>query len=102
MALLSLIFGEKQKARIGVVELDAALSETHYKIDYAGPGAIFNGWGTNHGDRINTFAWGDYVPLVLDDEDVEVPLVESTDALARATIAIARGEAPLPSRQEQG
>jgi len=31
VALLSLIFGEKQKARIGVVELDAALSETHSK-----------------------------------------------------------------------
>jgi hypothetical protein len=29
MALLSLIFGEKTKARIGVVELDASLSETH-------------------------------------------------------------------------
>lgn len=41
------------------------------------------------------------VPLVLDADDVEVPLIESTDALARATVAIARGEAPLPSRQEQ-
>jgi hypothetical protein len=29
MALLSLIFGEKAKARIGIVELDASLSETH-------------------------------------------------------------------------
>jgi hypothetical protein len=29
MALLSLIFGEKAKARIGIAELDASLSETH-------------------------------------------------------------------------
>ena len=41
------------------------------------------------------------VPLVLDEQDVNVPLVVSTDALARATIAIARGEMPLPAPQEQ-
>lgn len=41
------------------------------------------------------------VPLVLDDRDVDVPVVVSTDALARATIAVARGKLPLPSRQEQ-
>ena len=29
MALLSLIFGEKIKARVGLVELDASLSESH-------------------------------------------------------------------------
>ncbi|MDX1518264.1 MAG: amino acid racemase [Woeseiaceae bacterium] len=37
------------------------------------------------------------LPLVLDDDDAEVPLVVSTDALARTTIAIARGEQPLPA-----
>lgn len=36
------------------------------------------------------------VPLVLADEDINVPLISSTDALARETIAIARGEHPLP------
>lgn len=41
------------------------------------------------------------VPLVLDVQDTSVPLVVSTDALARATIAIARGEMRLPAPQEQ-
>ena len=41
------------------------------------------------------------VPMVLDEQDAKVPLVVSTDALARATIAIARGEMPLPVPQEQ-
>ncbi len=41
------------------------------------------------------------VPLVLDDADAEVPLVVSTDALARTTIAMARGEMPLPATQKQ-
>lgn len=39
------------------------------------------------------------LPLVLDERDVDVPLVVSTDALARTTIAIARGEMPLPELQ---
>ena len=37
------------------------------------------------------------IPLVLADEDIDVPLISSTDALARATVAIARGERPLPA-----
>lgn len=37
------------------------------------------------------------IPLLLKDEDVDVPLVSTTDALARLTIAIARGETPLPA-----
>lgn len=41
------------------------------------------------------------IPLVLDGQDVDVPLVVSTDALARATIAVARGEMPLPVTQEK-
>lgn len=41
------------------------------------------------------------VPLVLDEGDVAVPLVVSTDELARTTIAYARGEMPLPELQEQ-
>lgn len=40
------------------------------------------------------------VPLVLDAQAVAVPLVVSTDALARATIAIANGALPLPARQD--
>lgn len=38
------------------------------------------------------------VPLVLSPKEVAVPLIESTDALARKTVAIALGETPLPSR----
>lgn len=37
------------------------------------------------------------IPLVLADEDIDVPLIASTDALARAAVAIARGERPLPA-----
>lgn len=40
------------------------------------------------------------VPLVLSANEVAVPLIESTDALARKTVAIALGEAPLPSRDQ--
>ena len=36
------------------------------------------------------------IPLVLTDADVDVPLVSSTDELARRTIELARGERPLP------
>lgn len=36
------------------------------------------------------------IPIVLSQDDVDVPLVSSTDELARVTIALARGEAPLP------
>lgn len=35
------------------------------------------------------------IPLVLVDKDVDVPLISSTEALARKTVAIARGEKPL-------
>ncbi len=38
------------------------------------------------------------VPLVLGHEDLEVPLVNSTDALVNATIAYASGDRPLPER----
>jgi aspartate racemase len=37
------------------------------------------------------------LPLVLNDKDVSVPLVVTTDALARKTIALARGDLPLPA-----
>jgi len=39
------------------------------------------------------------IPLVLDDGDVTVPLISSTDALALKTVKLATGEEPLPSRQ---
>jgi len=39
------------------------------------------------------------IPLVLDDGDVSVPLISSTDALAEKTVKLATGEEPLPSRQ---
>lgn len=39
------------------------------------------------------------IPLVLDDGDVSVPLISSTDALALKTVKLATGEEPLPSRQ---
>lgn len=41
------------------------------------------------------------VPLVLSANEVAVPLIESTDALARETVAIALGDAPLPPRNEE-
>ncbi len=36
------------------------------------------------------------IPLVLDESMLSVPLVSSTDALALYTVALARGEQPLP------
>lgn len=36
------------------------------------------------------------IPLVLCDDDVDVPLIASTAALAIRTVALARGEQPLP------
>ncbi len=43
------------------------------------------------------------VPLVLDQGDLSVPLVSSTDVLVQRTVAYARGEAPLPNaRPESG
>ena len=39
------------------------------------------------------------IPLVLDDADVSVPLISSTDALAEKTVKLATGEEPLPTRQ---
>jgi aspartate racemase len=36
------------------------------------------------------------IPLVIGDNDVSVPLVPSTDALARKTVELATGKAPLP------
>ncbi len=38
------------------------------------------------------------IPLVLDETAIEVPLISSTDVLAARTVAIARGEAPLPEQ----
>ncbi len=37
------------------------------------------------------------LPLVLDLEMISVPLILSTDVLARATVAIANGDVPLPA-----
>jgi len=36
------------------------------------------------------------IPLVLDEDDVSVPLISSTDALAEITVKLATGEIPLP------
>ncbi len=36
------------------------------------------------------------IPLVLDENSIDVPLISSTDVLAARTVAIARGETPLP------
>ena len=36
------------------------------------------------------------IPIVLGEDDVDVPLVSSTGELARTSIAMARGEIPLP------
>ncbi|MDJ0700464.1 MAG: amino acid racemase [Woeseiaceae bacterium] len=42
------------------------------------------------------------IPLVLSSDDVGVPLVSSTDSLARKTVAISLGHEPLPGGREQG
>ena len=39
------------------------------------------------------------IPLVLDQSMLSVPLIASTDALAEYTVALARGEAPLPAKE---
>jgi aspartate racemase len=39
------------------------------------------------------------IPLVLQQAMVPVPLVASTDALARHTVALARGDLPLPAKE---
>jgi aspartate racemase len=39
------------------------------------------------------------IPLVLDDESLAVPLISSTDMLAQKTVALARGEEPLPNQE---
>jgi len=36
------------------------------------------------------------IPLVLGENALNVPLISSTDVLAARTVAIARGETPLP------
>ncbi len=41
------------------------------------------------------------IPLVLADGDVEAALISSTDALARKTIALARGDSPLPGSEKR-
>jgi aspartate racemase len=38
------------------------------------------------------------IPLVLDENALDVALISSTDVLAARTVAIARGEAPLPEQ----
>ena len=38
------------------------------------------------------------IPIVLADEDIDVPLYSSSDILAQTTVAIALGNAPLPRR----
>jgi len=37
------------------------------------------------------------IPLVLDGTMLEQPVIASTDVLAAATVAIARGDVPLPA-----
>jgi len=37
------------------------------------------------------------IPLVLGADDIDVPLLSSTDELAKRTIALARGDMPLPN-----
>ena len=39
------------------------------------------------------------IPLVIGDNDVSVPLVPSTDALAKKTVELATGKSPLPQAQ---
>lgn len=39
------------------------------------------------------------IPLVLDDASLSVPLISSTDVLARKTVALARCETPLPEQK---
>ena len=39
------------------------------------------------------------IPLVLDQSMLSVPLIASTDALAACTVALARGELPLPAKE---
>jgi len=39
------------------------------------------------------------IPLVLDEAMLSVPLIASTDVLAQHTVALARGEAPLPLQE---
>jgi aspartate racemase len=39
------------------------------------------------------------IPLVLGENALDVPLISSTDVLAARTVAIARGEAPLPGQE---
>jgi aspartate racemase len=39
------------------------------------------------------------IPLVLDQRAVPVPLLSSTDVLAEYTVALARGELPLPAKE---
>lgn len=39
------------------------------------------------------------IPLVLDDALLAVPLISSTDMLAQKTVALARGEEPLPNQE---
>ena len=39
------------------------------------------------------------IPLVLDETMVPVPLVSSTDVLAEHTVALARGDSPLPAKE---
>jgi aspartate racemase len=39
------------------------------------------------------------IPLVLTESMLDVPLISSTDALARETVMLARGEKPLPDKE---
>jgi len=39
------------------------------------------------------------IPLVLDQSALPVPLIASTDVLAQHTVALARGELPLPAKE---
>ena len=39
------------------------------------------------------------IPLVLDAAMIATPLISSTDVLAQQTVALARGERPLPAKE---
>ena len=41
------------------------------------------------------------IPLVLEQSMLPVPLIASTDVLAEVTVALARGEAPLPAKESR-
>ena len=82
--LLQLVYAVKGGDRSSAVR--AAMKELAERLVAAGAEAIILGCTE--------------IPLVLDDQDVDVPLVASTKALAAKTVALARGEQALPAADE--